>query len=172
MIQKNSELTIRKARLSDLDSLEAVYAYAREFMARTGNPTQWVNGYPSREDLLEDFRKDSLYVCENSEGHIVAAFCFMAGPDPTYRLIQDGQWLNEQPYHVIHRLASDGSHKGIAQICFDWALHEDKNIRVDTHRDNLIMQHLLRKCGFVPCGIIYTHDGTPRIAFQSHQEQP
>ena len=27
------------------------------------------------------------------------------------------------------------------------------------------MQHVVTKHGFKPCGIIYTDDGTPRIAF-------
>jgi RimJ/RimL family protein N-acetyltransferase len=40
------------------------------------------------------------------------------------------------------------------------------NIRIDTHRDNAIMQHLLEKNGFVKCGIIYVEDGSPRIAYQ------
>ena len=27
------------------------------------------------------------------------------------------------------------------------------------------MQHILLKFGFISCGIIYTHNGTPRLAF-------
>lgn len=159
---------IRKAVSADLDTLLNIYAHARAFMARTGNPTQWVNGYPSQDDILKDLRNESLYVCEDEDGKVIAAFCFMAGPDPTYAEIEDGQWLNEAPYHVIHRLASDGSRKGIARTCFEWCLEQTPNLRVDTHKDNLIMQHLLTACGFRRCGIIRTHDGTPRIAYQYH----
>ena len=40
------------------------------------------------------------------------------------------------------------------------------NIRVDTHRDNKVMQHILTKQGFQRCGIIYVKNGTERIAYQ------
>ena len=159
-------IIIRKAIATDLEKLVRIYDYAREFMAQTGNPGQWINGYPSLDDLRNDLEHDCLYVCENEE-HIIAAFCFMLGPDPTYSQIENGQWLNNLPYHVIHRLASDGSHKGIAKTCLDWCLAQDSNIRVDTHKDNLIMQHILESYGFQKCGIINTHDGTPRLAYQT-----
>ena len=41
-----------------------------------------------------------------------------------------------------------------------------ENIRVDTHRDNKVMQHILTKYGFQRCGIIYVKNGTERIAYQ------
>ena len=31
----------------------------------------------------------------------------------------------------------------------------DSNIRIDTHLDNRIMQHVIKKYGFTYCGIIY-----------------
>jgi RimJ/RimL family protein N-acetyltransferase len=40
------------------------------------------------------------------------------------------------------------------------------NIRIDTHRDNTIMQHLLSKYGFQYCGIIYLANGDERLAYQ------
>ena len=157
---------IRMAVIEDLSALTRIYDHAREFMASSGNPGQWVNGYPSEDDIKKDIRNESLYVCEGKDKNILAAFCLMPGPDSTYSIIQDGNWLNELPYLVIHRLASDGSQKGIAQACLDWCLERNSNIRVDTHEDNLIMQHILESYGFQRCGIIYTHDGTPRIAYQ------
>ena len=41
-----------------------------------------------------------------------------------------------------------------------------RNIRIDTHRDNRIMQHVLEKFGFTYCGIIYLLSGDERLAFQ------
>ena len=32
----------------------------------------------------------------------------------------EGKWLNEAPYGVIHRLASNGKAKGIARQCIAW----------------------------------------------------
>ena len=41
-----------------------------------------------------------------------------------------------------------------------------KSIKVDTHKDNISMQKLLRKNDFKYCGIIYLEDGSERIAFE------
>ena len=40
------------------------------------------------------------------------------------------------------------------------------NIRIDTHKDNKIMQGLLERHGFSYCGIIYLLNGAPRLAYQ------
>ena len=40
------------------------------------------------------------------------------------------------------------------------------NIRIDTHKDNKIMQGLLARHGFSYCGIIYLKNGSPRLAYQ------
>lgn len=65
--------------------------------------------YPSRETIERDVELRHSHVCYNEEGRIVETFCFAPGPDATYAVIKDCKWLNGNPYHVIHRLASDGS---------------------------------------------------------------
>ena len=42
----------------------------------------------------------------------------------------------------------------------------DSNIRIDTHLDNRIMQHVIKKYGFTYCGIIYLASGDERLAYQ------
>ena len=54
-------MKIRPAERADLEEILKIYAYAREFMVRSGNPTQWVNGYPERTMLEEDIHKGNLY---------------------------------------------------------------------------------------------------------------
>ncbi len=54
----------------------------------------------------------------------------------------------------------------IASFCLCRALSQCGNLKIDTHRDNKIMQHLLEKNGFKYCGIINTDDGTERMAYQ------
>ena len=66
----------------------------------------------------------------------------------------------------MHRIASGGTRRGCASFCLDWALNQCGNLKIDTHRDNRIMQHLLDKNGFTYCGIIYLDDGTERLAYQ------
>ena len=159
-------MKIRKATPEDIDHLMYIFDKARLFMNSTGNPKQWINGYPGKALIEDEIKAQHCYICENEMGKPVATFCLIAGPDPTYATIEDGQWLSDQPYHVIHRLASDGSTKGTAQLCIDWCKERCGNLRVDTHNDNKVMQHILLKNGFIRCGIIYVANGTPRIAYQ------
>ena len=42
-------MTIRPTTYADLEVLFDIFAYARAQMAADGNPTQWGDGYPSRE---------------------------------------------------------------------------------------------------------------------------
>jgi len=104
----------------------------------------------------------------NEQESVAGTFCFIQGPDPTYSRIDEGDWLDNDPYWVIHRIASDGSCRGIFEACINWCEKQTPNLRVDTHADNKIMQNLLEKHGFIRCGIIYVANGTPRIAYQRH----
>ena len=64
----------------------------------------------------------------------------------------NGKWLNEEPYGVVHRVASTGIVRGAASFCLDWAYAQTQNLRMDTYSDNIPMQKLLEKCGFQYCG--------------------
>lgn len=158
-------MKIRKTRLEELDVLMKIYENARIFMAGHGNPTQWGHSYPKRTLIAADIESGCSYVCEE-HGKIIAAFFYDKGPDDSYRRIYGGQWLNERPYSVVHRIVSDGTVKGTASFCLKWAFKQCGNLKIDTHRNNHIMQHLLDKNGFTYCGIIYTDDGSERMAYQ------
>lgn len=159
-------MTITKAKYDDLEMIIPIYDYARSFMTDNGNPNQWIDGYPSREIIAEDINNDSFYVCKNEEESIVGAFTFIIGNDPTYENIYSGKWLNDKTYGVIHRLVSNGTTHAITKNCIEWCLKQIQNIRIDTHADNKIMQSLILKIGFEYCGIIHTHNGTERLAYQ------
>lgn len=162
-------MQIRLAEAHDLDRLMEIFEAARTFMVSVGNAHQWINGYPQRELIAGEIAASHCYVCTTESGDIVGTFCFIQGPDPTYARIEDGNWLDGEPYYVIHRLASDGSYRGVAAQCIDWCRNRSANLRIDTHADNKVMQHILEKQGFVRCGIIYVANGTPRIAYQSRK---
>ncbi len=158
-------MNIRKTTLDDLDVILKLYENARSFMARNGNPTQWSTNYPPVTMLEQDIIDRHSYVCVE-DGRIIATFYFRAGKDDTYARIYEGEWLNDRPYGAVHRITSDGSVKGTASFCINWALSQCGNLKIDTHRDNKVMQHLLEKNGFTYCGIIYIDDGTDRLAYQ------
>lgn len=160
------EITIRHSTPSDLDGIMEVYDKARSFMRRSGNLTQWVDGYPSRRLVEEDITAGCGYVGTDREGRVVMAFAFIIGPDPTYADI-DGAWLDDEaPYGTIHRLGSDGTHVGMLRACVDWCAVQCANLRLDTHADNWPMRRGVSRLGFTRCGIIRCMDGTPRIAYQ------
>lgn len=166
---------IRLARRNDMDTIMDIYQAARNYMQDTGNPTQWGESYPAKELLEEDIEKKQLYVCverncdqegNGSEEIVHGVFAFIIGPDPTYAYIENGKWLNDDTYGTIHRIAGDGKVKGIFADCLEYCRSQIDNLRIDTHENNLTMQHLIEKNGFKKCGIIYIEDGSPRIAYQ------
>ena len=154
---------IRLADEKDLPAILQVYADARAFMAKTGNPNQWGNHHPPKAMLEEDIRIRKLYVVTSGE-QVKGVFYFTLDPDPTYAVIYEGAWHSNAPYGTIHRIASGGS-KGIFSDVLNFCLEQCPYIRIDTHHDNAVMQHVLEKHGFKRCGIIYLADGQPRIAY-------
>lgn len=94
-------------------------------------------------------------------------------PDPNYATILEGKWLNNQPYATIHRIATNPEHagKGVAKATFEHLIKQAKlldfhEIRIDTHPDNHIMQHIITTSGFEYRGIILVADQTERLAYQ------
>ncbi len=165
-------MKIRKTVPEDLPRLREIYACARAFMAAHGNPNQWgPTHWPPEELLREDIRDGNSYVCVGEDGRVIGTFFFIQGEDiePTYREITEGAWLREGPYGVVHRLAGDGSEKGIGAFCLSWAFEQCGHLRIDTHGDNKVMQRLLQKLGFVHCGTIYVReDNDPRLAYEKY----
>lgn len=161
---------IRKSTEQDFDRMMEIYDCARGYMAKTGNPNQWgPTNWPPEELIHSDIREGNSYVCENDEGKVIGTFYFIQGEDiePTYRDITDGAWLDDSAYGVVHRVAADGSEKGIGAFCINWAFDQCGHMRIDTHGDNVVMQNLLTKLGFIQCGTIYVvEDNYPRLAFE------
>ncbi len=154
---------IRKARPEDLTRIMEIYACARAFMARTGNPNQWGTTNPPQAQLEQDIKEGNLYaVCD--EARVCGVFFFAVGEDPTYQTIYYGDWHSGEQYGTIHRIASDGS-GGILKACVDYCWQLCPYLRIDTHEDNRVMQKAVSKLGFRRCGIIYIADGTSRIAY-------
>ena len=103
---------IRPATSFDIPRALAIYHSARQFMRRSGNTVQWVNGYPSEALLRSDVAAGRLFVMEDA-GSVYAVFAFIIGDDPTYQVI-DGAWLDDATlYGTLHRLGSDGTHTGV-----------------------------------------------------------
>ena len=159
---------VRRAEPGDLARIEDIYAGARAFMAAHGNPNQWGKTHPPRARLEADIEEETLFVITEGDD-IHGVFFFALGEDPTYAKIYDGAWHSDSPYGTIHRIAGDGS-GGILRTAVDFGKQQIGHLRMDTHRDNAVMQEALKKNGFRQCGTIYIADGSPRIAYDLVEE--
>ena len=162
-------MIIRPTTADELARVLQIYADARAFMRENGNPDQWGESYPPEALIRADVAEGRSYVCVE-DGEILGVFYYAEGDDPTYGYSEDGAWLDGAPYGVIHRIAVAARGRGVAAACFDFALSQCGNVRIDTHTRNLPMQHTLEKNGFVRCGTIYVEDGSPRIAYQKRDD--
>ncbi|MBE6590044.1 MAG: GNAT family N-acetyltransferase [Ruminococcaceae bacterium] len=158
-------MNIEVATYERVSEILEIYAAARAYMRENGNMEQWAGNYPSRETVLSDIDAGHLYLC-TEEKEIYGVFCYFEGEDPTYREIFDGAWRNDLPYGVMHRVAVAKHQRGVASFCFSYCYDRCRNLKIDTHKDNIPMQRALEKNGFDKCGTIYLESGDPRIAYQ------
>ena len=180
--RSEGRLEIRLAKEENLPAILDILDAARGIMRASGNPSQWSDGYPSEAAIRSDIAEGGGMLvtavhgeragrCRGREGggreRAVGYFAFLPSPEPTYARIENGAWLDDRlPYHVIHRIASYPEVHGVFEAMLRWADEREPNLRIDTHRDNRIMQHLLDKHGFRYCGIIYLTSGDERLAYQ------
>lgn len=159
--------SIRKSNVSDLPKLLELASQARIIMRKSGNFKQWDEDYPSYEIFSNDISNGNSYIIEDENNIAIATFAFIHSPEPTYSIIEKGEWLDDKKdYYVLHRIASTPNCHGIFNMILDFAFNVTDNIRIDTHKDNKIMQHLITKNAFTYCGIIYLANGDERLAYQ------
>lgn len=161
-------MEIRQATYSDLEALMKVFEGAKKIMRESGNLHQWNDNYPSEDVVRRDIESGHCYVASEGD-NILGTMALIQGPEPSYTYIE-GKWPEDCPYYVIHRLATAAPGRNIARTMLDWAFrhitqYQCDTIRIDTHRDNCIMKHILSKYGFEECGVIYLQNGDPRDAY-------
>jgi RimJ/RimL family protein N-acetyltransferase len=165
------ELNFRKTVKEDIDNVMVVIKQAQEYFKEKGI-NQWQNNYPNNDTINNDITNGHSYVLLKDED-IVATVAVSFDEESTYNNIYEGKWIANDKYAVIHRIAVDNTYKGlglsseiikrIEELCLSKDVH---SIKVDTHRENLSMQKLLKKNNFEYCGVIYLLDGNERIAFE------
>lgn len=154
---------IRLANVDDYNSLIDIFDLAKQYMRENGNPNQWLASYPG-PNFIQEILDNKIYILE--EDKVYATFYLHIGEDPTYHQI-DGGWIRDKrPYTSLHRVASDGSRAGILNEIVLFAKKFGHDIRIDTHRDNKLMQENILRNGFKYCGIIYLENGDERLAYQ------
>lgn len=155
---------IRRANKEDIKCSMRIYEAAKKKMRADGNLHQWSDKYPDEETLLNDIARGELYIAHDGN-EIYGVFMLSFSGEDTYKEIQ-GAWINDEPYAVIHRIASFGKGKNLLEEAINFAFEKTNNIRIDTHEDNNIMRTLLKKLGFIYTGIIHLKNGDERRAYQ------
>ena len=161
-------MKLRPTTINDLPEVIEIINQAKLYFKNEGID-QWQDGYPNEDSIINDINQNEAYVLENN-GKILATTMISSNIEPTYNYIE-GNWLQNDKYMVIHRIAirNDQKGKGLAKIIIDEALklHPDiHSIRIDTHVDNLSMQRFLIKYGFTYCGTIYLENKSTRRAYE------
>ena len=168
MTPNGCDMILRNARL---DETETCYQFVQDAIAyqRSLGFVQWHEGYPGRDLIEHDIENGIGYVFAE-EDRLLGYCCILVGEEPAYRDIK-GAWKTDLPYAVVHRMAFGAETRGhgfskaafslIKDLCLEKGIDA---IRIDTHNDNKVMQHILAREGFVYCGQVM-YDG-PKLAFE------
>ena len=166
-------MRLKKSNTTHIPAIMQIITDAQGYLASL-NIDQWQDGYPTEEQFVTDIENNDSYIIENDEGITIGTTMFSTKEEPTYRQIE-GEWLTEKDavYGVIHRLAVANKYRssGMAKFVFDYCENELKakginSMRIDTHRDNLGMQKLLKNRGYQYCGVIILTSGSERLAYE------
>jgi len=162
-------MTLQPAQPAELSICLDIIRDGRSFQQEQGF-TQWTEEYPSAALIGQDLQEGSGYLFRidgEAAGYMYLGF----DGDPDYGAEECG-FQPGVPYAVVHRIALSRRFAGrglsskvfdaVKALCLQRGLH---CIRIDTDRQNLRMQHVLEKNGFVRRGIVY-FAGDPKLTYE------
>jgi len=156
-----SNIYLRQATLDDLPRVIDIIEGAKKTLRDRG-VDQWQQGYPNDGLLKQDIEEDISYVLM-LDGEIVGTAALQQGYDKNYQDMTSGSWASDSDvtYSVIHRIAVEAGHQGqhlsaalIQQLLTMSHYLGYSDVRIDTHPDNLVMQHVITSNGFTEKGTI------------------
>ena len=181
-----SDCDMRPATVDDIPAIVATLESGRALLAESGID-QWQRGTgPDVNNVVSDVSHGwgRVFVVA---GQVAATAALIDEPDANYAQLIEGAWETrpaeagvnngtaKQGYATIHRVAVSPAFRGqhVAQRFYQRLIEEARargfsEIRVDTHPDNLRMQHVINKAGFKHIGTCRI-DGSPidvRWAYQ------
>ena len=163
----------RVATLKDLEQVMEAVEHSREVLRLQGNG-QWQDGYPNRDDFINDINNQRLFVIfdQNNPDNVIA-LCALTYREEDYHHLYEGAWLTDLPYMVMHRVAIKEKYQGRGYGKLLFKLFEDqaklegyRSLRVDTHEGNAIMRHLIAQAGFSYCGKAILTPDKDRMVFE------
>jgi len=154
-------MNIRTAKTNDIEKILSVLESGREFLQFQGL-SQWQDGYGPSRWVEEDIANERGYVLVSREDMICGYAALVEGVDECYENIKNGRWDNShEKYISIHSMAIDADFRGKNLAgAFMRGLIETaeimgyRDIRIDTHPLNEIMQKVILRAGFVYRGIV------------------
>lgn len=163
--------TLRKTMFGDIKQVMEIIEQGKSYLKSNG-VDQWQNGYPNEAVIREDIGNGYGYVLAD-ERNVVGTVALSFDGEPWYDDIQDGQWLTNGRFLVIHRLAVSRTARGTA-LASELIKHAEKlclergvrSIKIDTHEDNIVMQRFVKKNGFKYCGTVILGSEGKRLAFE------
>ena len=160
-------MEIRLAFPNEVDAIMQVIEEAKKSLAEAGS-TQWQNGYPNADIIIDDIISGQAYVALE-EGDVIAYAAVTRSPESAYDAIYEGKWQGgESEYLVFHRIAVAAANQGqkVAQTFLEGLIEgfDYLDFRSDTHDNNKAMQHIFEKLGFKQVGKVPV-DGE-RLAYQ------
>ncbi len=166
-------MILRLSTPQDISRIMQLIEYAQQFFF-DAKINQWQNNYPNVEIIQKDMDNGESYVVCDETNHIVATAMISFSGEETYNEIK-GKWVTSSnaKYAVVHRIAVDPTckGKGIAGFILNKVMkmlpqENALSIRIDTHRDNIAMQQVIKRMNFKYCGIIYVDDKQERLAYE------
>jgi GNAT superfamily N-acetyltransferase len=164
-----SKYTLALATLSHSDWILRQINGCRQQMAAHGSG-QWQGKEPSQATIEEDIFHHRYFVLFEDDQPCGGAA--LMNHEPGYDQLLEGQWLNQEPYRVIHRFfiapAFQGRH--LSKLLLDLLeqqvlrLHIN-NIRIDTHALNQPMRGLLVRQLYHPVGKAWLPQAGERLVY-------
>ncbi|MBO0476093.1 GNAT family N-acetyltransferase [Vagococcus sp. DIV0080] len=148
------DYSVRLGKENDLEQILAVIDSGRKQLASRNIP-QWRNNEgPNKAVIMTDLQLEEGYVLlEDKE--IVGYGTITKGKQEGYEPIKNGEWLGEEAYVSLHRIAIKETIKerGKGQFLLSYLILEAQkqgytDIRIDTHPLNIPMQKVIQKAGF------------------------
>ena len=163
----------RKAYLEDIDQIMEAVEDARDFLKLQGN-CQWQDGYPNRDDFINDINNGRLFVVpDENDPFKIAGVCALTYREEDYHHLYEGEWLTDLPYMVMHRVAVKKEYRGLGygkklfQLFIEEAKIEGfKSLRIDTHAGNDVMRHIISSFDFVYCGKAILTPNKDRVVYE------
>ncbi len=163
-------IEIKRAMYEDMEQIIAIIEEAKEHL-KENNIDQWQNNYPNKNTIAQDIMMNEAYIVYLDE-IAFAYFMLSYQKESSYDEVIEGAWSNNEDYAVIHRLAIAKKFrgKGLASKIFEMIEEEVslncKQIRIDTHKENLAMKTLLTNRDYSYVGEIRLKDKSLRDAYE------